>query len=148
MVRIDVVPQSLCSFVVPFQVPDIISMTGIIGQPVLTINYVGDEEATGMMDQEPKLKVTDKIQPAGRVRQHEVQAAVTDGLEGVRSAVAALQGVDFNILLTTADGERYLCYALPNTAQITLQEQMSATADLTVKAVVQSMSGPIRLSAS
>ena len=54
-------------------------------------------------------------------------------------------GVDFNIIAYTVNGTRYLCYALPNTSKVSLDDQMGSSASMTVKASVNSMSGFIKI---
>ena len=50
-------------------------------------------------------------------------------------------------MLTTYNGTRYLAYSLPNTSQFSIDDQMGEPVQMSVKAVVQSMSGFIKIQA-
>ena len=53
-----------------------------------------------------------------------------------------MQQQDFHIVYHTVGGKRYLSYALPNTSQFSIEDQVYP---MTVKASVKSMSGLILL---
>lgn len=157
VIRIDIVPASRCDIAVPFQEPvtetdgtktvgaDIIDR---IGEPALTVAYNidADEEATGQAenDEPASLSQDDKYRTAGVVVAHTLKVPVIAGFESVRAGVNALHGIDFHIVLHTADGSRYLCYGLPGSCDIRIQEAGTLTS-MTVNATLQSMSHVILL---
>jgi len=157
VIRIDIVPASRCDIAVPFQEPvtetagtktvgnDVVDR---IGQPALTVAYTidADEEAEGQAenDELASLSQDDKYEAAGVVVTHTLKVPVIAGFESVRTSVNALHGTDFHIVLHTADGSRYLCYALPGSCNIRLQESGTLTS-MTVNATLQSMSHVILL---
>ena len=65
--------------------------------------------------------------------------------ETVRESVNDLRGEDFNVVFYTAGGERYLCYSLPESSSISIDDSESVVETLTVNASLQSMSHIIRL---
>lgn len=139
VIRVKLVPASACSFAVPFQIGGLTSISGTIGEAALQLSYSADDSDEGEYESAPTLKQTERREPAGTIVSHELQVPVTAGFSDVRRAVADLQHEDFHLVLDTSDGESYLCYALPNTSQVLMDEQgVSNTA--TVKVTLQSMS--------
>ena len=139
VIRVKLVPASACSFAVPFQIGGLTSISGTIGEPALQLSYSGGDADEGEYEQAPTLKQSERREPAGIIVQHELQVPVTAGFSDVRRAVAQLQHKDFHLVLDTSDGESYVCYALPNSSQVLLDEQGTANT-ATVKVTLQSMS--------
>ncbi len=146
VVKIELVKASDCSMPIPFSVSGITEMTATIGQSALTIKYVGDSEATCEMDAAPTLTQKEKTQSAGVIITHELKATITGGFDNVRAAINSLRGVDFNIVMTTANGEKYLSYGLPNASGVSLQGQQSSTQQAIIQVTVASVSHIIRIS--
>ncbi len=146
VVLVELVPASRCNMMVPSQVHliEIVEATGMIGTAALTIGMDVTDDVTGEMEDSPQLKQTEKREAAGVIVTHELQTAVIGGFEGVRAAVAALSGEDFNVVLTTDGGGRFMIYGLPNASQVTLTEtDVDKTSSL--KVTVESMSHVIKL---
>ena len=154
VVRVDLVPASLCDLAVPFQVSGLTQMSGTkteggatvsrIGAAALSLAYTVTDGDDGEIDSAPTLKQSEKRQAAGIIVSHDLQVPVTAGFEATRIAVNALQTKDFHVVLTVSDGTQYLCYSLPNTSSVLLDET-GINSQSTVKIALQSMSHVIRL---
>lgn len=147
VVQVDLVPASVCMMSVPSQVAGMVTMTeaqGMIGAAALTVAMDASGDVTGEMEDGPQLKQQEKREAAGTVVTHELQIAVTGGFEGIRTAVSSLSGVDFNVVMTTDGGERYLLYGLPNASEVLLTET-DVNKTSTLKVTMESMSHVIRL---
>ena len=159
VVRIDIMPMTALKVGLPFNVQNIteaaVTMSddaeltdiGLYTDSLLSLNLAGDATVDAEMKEGITHKVTEKRDVAGIVRTHTLQIPIEIGFQTVRQQQKALQQTDFHIVLTTYDGTRYLAYALPNTSQFTIDDQMGETAQMTAKVVVQSMSGFIRIQA-
>ena len=171
VVRIDIMPMTALKVSVPFNVQNITEAVVTVlkyengapvyadGEPVyvsideeklfaarlLSLNLGSDAIADAEMGEGTTHKVTEKRDTAGIVRTHTLQVPIEVGFQAVRQQQNALQQTDFHIVLTTCDGTRYLAYGLPNTSQFTIDDQKGETAQMTVKAVVQSMSGFVKI---
>lgn len=146
VIRIDLFRSNECQLPMPVNVPNITQMSNVtLPTPILTVNYSGEDNAQGVIEQPPTLKVAEKYQAAGHIYQHDLQAAITDGQREVRESVTSLGGDDAYMVLTTVDGTRFLCYTLPNTTQIVVEEQLSSQRAATLKASMKSASGIILL---
>lgn len=153
VVRVDLVKASLCDLPIPFNIK-VQEMAGTkvvdgqtvdrIGAASLSLAYSVQDGDDGEIDSTPVLKQSEKRQTAGIVVTHDLQVPVTAGFQATRTAVAEMQEEDFHVVLTTGEGERYLCYALPNTSQVALDEQ-GVNQQMTVKITVQSVSHVVRL---
>ena len=145
VVRVDLVPCDQCSIPVPFNVPGILEVLNpVVGEPVLSVGFDGDD-LTSFVEEPATLKDTEQPQALGYLHTHELSALCLHNFSALRAARKALMGVDFNIIAHTIDGSRYLCYALPNTSKVSLDDQMGSSASITVKASVNSMSGFIKI---
>lgn len=154
VVRVDLVPASACDLTVPFNVGGLTETTGVkqvegetvsrIGDALLSLAYNVQDGDDGEIDSAPTLKQTDKQQAAGIIVTHDLQVPITSGFQATREAVSLLLGIDFHIVLTTSEGTCYLCYGLPNTSSVLLEEQ-GIDQSTTVKATLQSMSHVIKL---
>lgn len=157
VVRIDIMPMTALKVGVPFNVQNIteaavtmsddaeLSDAELYIDSLLSLNLSGDSTVDAEMKEGITHKVTEKRDVAGIVRTHTLQIPIEIGFQTVRQQQKALQQTDFYIVLTTYDGTRYLAYALPNTSQFTIDDQMGETAQMTAKVVVQSMSGFVKI---
>jgi len=153
VVRVDVVLASLCDLEVPFRV-SVTEMSGTkvvsgqtvdrIGTPGLSLAYNVQDGDDGEIENAPSLKQSEKQQAVGIVVSHDLQVPVTAGFEATKEAVRGLQTRHFHVVLTTADGTRYLLYSRPCTSLLLLDEQ-DVNQQVTVKVTLQSMSHVIRL---
>lgn len=145
IVRIDLIPCSDCYVYVPWNVPGLIDITcPSVGDSVLALGLSCDD-LTAKVEEPPTLRAVPSRQAFGTKYEHELSAQVKDNILCVRAAAKELEGVDFNMIVTTLDGTHYLCYAMPNTCQITIDEQKGRTSTLTLKAKLASMSGFIKI---
>ena len=159
VVRIDFMPTNAIKVGIPFNVQNITETTvtmaddaaltdiGLYTDSMLSVNLAFDPTVDAEMKEGLSHKVTEKRDVAGIVRTHTLQIPIELGFHTIREQQKALQQNDFHIILTTYGGERYLAYALPNTCQFNIEDQMGQTAQMNLKAVVQSMSGFIRIQA-
>lgn len=157
VVRIDFVPPTALKIGIPFSIPNITSLAvtmsddsaltdaKLFSASLLSLNTTGDATADAEMQESTSCKVAQKRVVAGMVRTHSVQAAIEVGFQTIREKESALHAADFHFVLTTADGIRYLAYALPGSTSFSMEEQMGAASQMSVKASVQSMSGLIRI---
>lgn len=140
IVRVDVYPVSQCRTTIP-RVVGLMSIDGanlFTGNPSLSMTLNSDAM---QMQTVPTLKVSNARQAAGNIYTHDLQATVNLSRQEAQNAVDALQGVDFHIIYTHADGARSLGFSLPNTATIDIDESLSSGATITVKAKLLSYSG-------
>lgn len=144
IIKVELVLASACAFSIPFSIPGISTIGGTVGSASLKVAASAQEGDDGEYEQQPVLKQQDKREAAGTLVQHSVQVAVTAGHAEVRSKVAALQYKDFNVVLTTQDGLRYLIYSLPATSQVMIEEQ-GVDDTLTLKITSQSLNHIIRI---
>lgn len=144
IIKVELVLASACTFSIPFSIPGISAIGGTVGSALLKVAASAQQGDDGEYEQQPVLKQQDKREAAGTLVQHSVQVAVTAGHADVRSKVAALQYKDFNVVLTTQDGLRYLIYSLPATSQVMIEEQ-GVDDTLTLKITSQSLNHIIRI---
>lgn len=154
VVRVELVLASACDFAVPFRVPGIVSMAGTktvdgetvdrIGAATLALAYEPGASDHGEMDAAPSLSQSVNRKSAGIIVTHELQVPIVGGFEDVRTAVNVLNTKNFNVVLTTVSGTRYLLYTLPNSCVVSLDET-DVNQQSTVKVQVLSMSHVIRL---
>lgn len=145
IIKVELVLASACTFSIPFSIPEISTIGGTVGSASLKVAASAQQGVDdGEYEQQPVLKQQDKREAAGTLVQHSVQVAVTAGHADVRSKVAALQYKDFNVVLTTQDGLRYLIYSLPATSQVMIDEQ-GVDDTLTLKITSQSLNHIIRI---
>lgn len=144
IIKVELVLASACAFSIPFSIPGISTIGGTVGSASLKVAASAQEGDDGEYEQQPVLKQQDKREAAGTLVQHSMQVAVTAGHADVRSKVAALQYKNFNVVLTTQDGLRYLIYSLPATSQVMIDEQ-GVDDTLTLKITSQSLNHIIRI---
>ena len=145
--HVELVKASACTIPVPSNACPVTQLANCtIGTATMVIDSNDNDSYTGVLDSAPTLKSSQKDQMVGRLRQHDLTFTVRYNYNKVRKAVDALQGVDFYVVLRTADGSRYLLYALPNTSKVTVDDQFgSAEPKQTVKVSLQSLSNMIQL---
>jgi hypothetical protein len=112
-----------------------------------TVNYeiAYYDDAGKKLDSAPTLKVTEKPQAAGYLRQHDLTIPTRGDYEKVRQARGRLAGVDFHVVLRTLAGTRFLLYSPPNSSTVSVEDQFGQDSKQTVKVSLQSMSSMIRL---
>lgn len=150
VVRVEVVPASRCSFSVPPNVGEITEISqaagsggqaGLSGLAAVTMD-IDDGTATALMESVPTLKIQERTQMAGFLRQADLQIPIAAGFQEIRQANGSLKGEDFHVVLKTASGTRLLLYALPDSSAMTVEESASAQ---TVKITLMSMSSLIKI---
>lgn len=153
VVRVDLVLASQCDLIVPYQVriSEMISTKVVSGQtvsrigtPGLSIAFSVQDGDEGEMESAPTFKQSEKQQASGVVVSHDLQVPIVAGFKETRAAVDSLQTRHFHVVLTTADGTRYLLYSLPGTSLLLLDEQ-DVNQRTTVKVTLQSKSHVIKL---
>lgn len=156
VVRIDLVLASECEFPVPVQVV-LMEMAGTmvanggtvdrVGAASLSVAYNVQDGDDGLMEGAPKLTRTPKTTAAGLVNTLTLEVPIAGGFEATRQAAEMLHRRDFHVVLTTADGTRYLLYSLPGSCECLLKGTDINQQD-TLTASMQSMSQMIRLTES
>lgn len=156
VVRVDLVLASECHFPVPFQVA-MTTMAGTmvvnggtvdcVGAASLSVAYNVQDGDDGLMEDAPKLTRTPKTTATGLVNTLTLEVPIAGGFEATRQAAELLHRRDFHVVLTTADGTRYLLYALPGSCECLLKGTDINQQD-TLTASMQSMSQMIRLTES
>ena len=159
VVRIDFMPTTALKIAVPFNVPNIaeavVTMSDdsaltdakLYGASLLSLSVSDYDQSDAGLQEGTSHRVTENTEMAGVVKTHTLQAHLEYGFQAVREEEKALQESDFHIVLTTFNGTRYLAYSLPNTSQFSIDDQMGEPVQMSVKAVVQSMSGFIKIQA-
>ncbi len=136
VVRVMLVPASVCEMAVPFMVPGITSMAGTktvdntttdrIGAAALTLALAPSEAVDSTddaeMDDSPVLKQQDSRGTSGIAVKHELSIGIRDGFDAVASAINSLSYIDFHVVLITDDGAKYLLYSVPNGSQASFSE--------------------------
>ena len=145
IVHVELVAAAGCNFSVPFNVGEQTKMSGTTGTAQMVFDVNESTSNTSVLDSAPSLKTSEKPQAAGYLRTHELTIPARGNYNKVREAKAALAGVDFNVVLRTAAGTRFLLYALPNTSMVSVEDQMGAESKQTVKVSIESMSNMIEL---
>ena len=154
VVKVELVLASACDFDVPCQVSGLTQISGSktvggeqvsrIGTPALSLGLNLNGQMNGELDNTPSMKQSEKRMPSGIVVSFEFQLPIIYGFDSTRTAAKAINTKDFHVVLTTDEGSRYLCYALPNTSSLLLDEQ-GVNSELTVKVALQSMSHAIAI---
>lgn len=139
-VRVDFIAASTCSLPLPWNAPDVVSISGAtFGTPLLTLDMEGNGD--GDMDAVPTLQIRESDVIGGRTRQHTLQCVVNNGFRNVRNKALSLTNIDVLPLLTYADGSQRTIIPLPNTSNFTLSENTSSgTHTQTAQFVVSSTS--------
>ena len=143
---IDLVSRSGWPLPVPFGVSNVSEMAVTDYLPaavLLSIDYAGDGDA--MMKPTPKHNAPPSREACGVVYAHTLQVPIDKGFQAIRTKVQTLQQTEFNIVLHTYNGTRYLIHTLPNTPTFDIDEQTGQYMQQTVKVAAKSMSSFIRL---
>ena len=155
--RIDFMPRTALKVALSFNIPDlteaIVTMSddedlteeAMYAESLLSLNLTGGDTVDAVMEENISHKVTERRELMGVLRTHTLQLLVDLGSMAVKEQLKALQHTDFHIVLSTCGGDRYLAYALPNSSQFGADDQMGQSAQMNVKAVLQSVSGLIRI---
>lgn len=140
VVKAEYIPASTCTLPLPYNVPDIASITGCtFGTPILTLAMDGSGD--GDMDAAPTLQTKESDDMAGRTRQHTLTCTVNTGIDEVRHKSMSLDNIDIVVLLTYRDGGQKMIMPLPNTCNFTAQDNYGDLSHtMTVTTVVQSLS--------
>jgi hypothetical protein len=110
----------------------------------LSLAYNVQDGDDGMMEDAPKLTRTPKTVAAGLVNARALDVPVVGGFEATRSATQLIHRQNFHVILTTADGTRYLLYALPGSCECLLKGTDINQQD-TLTATMQSASQMVKL---
>lgn len=146
IVRVDLVLDEECEMLIPWNVPMTTEMVSpAIGRTSLCVGMTDDECLTAVCEDKPTIKLTEQRVAFGNVFGYELSVTATDGLQAVREARRELEGKHFHIFAETQGGTCYLCYAMPNTCKISIDEQMGNGDALTLKASVSSMSPFVKI---
>lgn len=130
---------------VPFGVPGVDEMSVTIsGNPVLTISVTGGDDVDAVMVT-PTLKVIEKREVAGLVRNHDLQINVEQGFDAVKQAVDGLSGEDVAAVLKDYDGNRYIIHALPNTSLYSYEDGRGSSHTGKVRFTAQSLSHLVKM---
>lgn len=130
---------------VPFGVPGVDEMSATIsGNPVLTISVTGGDNVDAVMVT-PTLKVTEKREVAGLVRNHDLQINVEQGFDAVKQAADRLSGEDVVAVLKDYDGNRYIIHALPNTSLYSYEDGRGSSHTGKVRFTAQSLSHLVKM---
>lgn len=152
VVKVDFIPTTTCHIPIPCNVPCVYALptaSVTLGEPKLTVQMAvfSDADTTkARMLTAPTWQQKDSFSAAGKVSEHTFTLTVDRNKDNVRRAVAELTGYDVYVVLTYMDGSRAIFLTLPNTTQITIDDQLSATSsDMSLKAVVKSLNGLVKL---
>ncbi len=100
-----------------------------------------------LMSGVPTLKITNSRSAVGNVFTHELTIPVFSDREQMETVVNQLQGVDFDVIYTRADGSRAMSRALPHVPTCDLEEQFATSNTLSLKLKMQSMSAMVEVKA-
>ena len=157
VVRIDIMPTTELKVSIPLNVPNITSATvtmsddsaltdaKLFAASLLSLGTDGGNLADAEIGDGVSHKTTEKREAAGVVRTHTLQVPIEFGFQTIKDKEQSLQEIQFHIVLTTCNGERYLSYSLPESCQFDIDGQMGQTAKMSVRATLQSMSGLIKI---
>ncbi len=111
VVGVSVYPASEVKLPVPFSLCQTISINNpALGTSVFNVTTSGDE---GIVADSITAKVTPSAAENGFVFSHEITISIVAGADEVRKAHRNI-GIEYHhVVLTTADGQQYLCCACP-----------------------------------
>jgi hypothetical protein len=154
IVKVQLVLAAECDMAIPFQVSGITVMQGTkdvsgqavdrIGTPVVSVAFDPTLSEQAEILSAPTLKQTEKRVPAGITVQHQLEVPILVGFQDLRAAVAQCQTKDMITVLTSAEGVRYVLYAVPGSSSVLLDEQ-GINQQGTLKVQLTSMSHVIKL---
>lgn len=144
VVRIDIYPDTELATAVPRTLPFVQSIADMtLGTPLLTLalsNPGGVEYDTA-----PTVKLTEKTDSNGRSFAHELSVNITGDIYNVRKAERTLGRDDCAVVYTLADGRRLCSLPLPNTSQLTVEENLGSASASTLKVQLTSMSALVQI---
>ena len=126
---IDIYRSSDVQLSAPVTVPVVASLTAAFtAPPLLSLAYsIGGDDTMQEIDTAPTLKVSSKLEAAGRTYTHDLQLSLNGDIYKVREMERQLGTDDFYIRYTFANGQKKMTVALPNTSQLTIDEQAGGT---------------------
>ena len=123
-----VYPPSEAQLPIPFNVAQILSMSGVkLGTAVLHIATAG--EVADVMAETITAKSTHAESGNGTLYTFSISGSVENGQDNVREAVKTLRKTDYFVVLKTQGGKRYLVNTLPNTFLLRSMDSKSSTDD-------------------
>ena len=147
---------------VPFNVPAVANMKVMQGDvdlgypfdqqgnridtPVLSLDFSG-ERTTGAMSA-PKHKATQKASAAGRIYTHTLTVPVEIGFDAVQQSVYELQGREVMCVLTAYDDTRLCIHILPESSELTYEDERGSGHNASLKYTAQSLSQLVLIGSS
>ena len=137
---------------IPFNVSAVTNMTVMQGQvdlgqsagtPILSIVRSDDSMETQMST--PKHKVTEKRDIIGLVRTHTLTIPIETGFDTVQQADDALNSNDVMCILTAYDGSKYCIHFLPESCDISYEDERDDGHVGTLKYIAQSLSWLVKI---
>ncbi len=127
VVGVAVYPASGVKLPVPFSLRQTISINNpTLGTSVFNATTSGDE---GIIADSITAKVTPSVAENGFVFSHEITISIVAGADEVRKAHRNI-GIEYHhVVLTTADGQQYLCCACPGSFSFIPTATKTATDD-------------------
>jgi hypothetical protein len=154
IIKVQLVLASTCDMAIPFQVSGVTVMQGTkdvsgqtvdrIGPAVVSVAFDPTQTEQAEILSVPTLKQQDKRVAAGITVQHQLEVPVLAGFQDLRSAVAQCHTKDMHAVLTSAEGVRYVLYAVPGSFSVLIDEQ-GINQQATLKVQLTSMSHVIKL---
>ncbi len=123
------------------QTQEPVKVVVVSGQtPVITMDLEWTSGADCIMESSPKVTSTEKKEAAGLIRTNAIEGTLIDGFAEAMQASEVLAFTDSLAILTTADGEKYVCNSFAGTADMNVKDdQQNHVA--TIKYSAQSFSG-------
>lgn len=144
VVRIDIYPDTELTTAVPRTLPYVVSIADMaVGTPLLTL-ALSDPDALEY-DTAPTVKLTEKTDSNGRTFAHDLSVSLKGDIYNVREAERALGSADCAVVYTLDDGRRLCSLPLPNTASLTLEQNLGSSATSTLKVQLTSMSALVQI---
>ena len=123
-----VYPPSEAQLPIPFNVGQILSMSGVkFGTAVLHISTSGEDSE--VMAETITAKSTHAESGNGTLYTFNIIGSVENGQDNVREAVKTLRKTDYFMVLQTQGGTRHLVNTLPNTFSFRSTDSKSSTDD-------------------
>lgn len=139
--------QSLIPLPASISIPRISGGPLFSGTPALVLASSPRNNTELRYTSAPTVKTSQSNQQAGVIYAFDVQVPVVLNVDAVQQAVDTVLGKDLHLLLDCSDGSQYLIYALPNTAQPSVDDTRSASPSATLKVALKSCSHLIPVSA-
>lgn len=129
VVWIDIFRSSDVQFSAPVTVPGVTALAATYNAPpLLSIAYSIDGDDTMQeIDTAPALKVSSKLEAAGRIYTHDLQLSLNGDIYKVREMERQMGTDDVYVRYTFANGRKKMSVSLPNTSQLTIDEQAGST---------------------